>query len=417
VVIVPHPTVAIVGAGPSGLMAAERLAAAGCRVTVYERLASPARKLLMAGRGGLNLTHSEPLEVFLGRYPGAPAVVLEAVRRFPPEALVAWTSGLGIETFKGSSGRIFPQGLKASPLLRAWLRRLAALGVTLETRHDWTGWDGEGRLTFRLAEGPVRAVAADAVLLAAGGASWPRLGTDGSWVATLERGDIRVAPLVPANAGVLVPWSAHVVPRFAGTPLKRIAVQSGHTVHRGEAVVTASGFEGNAIYAALPAIREALRARDTTTIAIDFRPDESDDALAERLALPRAKDSMANHLRKRLALTPLQVALLREGSKGALPADPGALARLVKAAPVTVTGVAGLARAISTAGGVALDGVDEHLMLKARPGTFVAGEMLDWEAPTGGYLLQASFATGVAAAEGIARYLGQTTPLSPTVTS
>ncbi len=388
-------------------MAAERLASLGLRVTVYERLASPARKLLMAGRGGLNLTHGEPLDRLLARYPGAPAVVLDAVRKFPPEALVAWAAGLGIETFTGSSGRVFPKDLKASPLVRAWLRRLAGLGVQIAVRHEWIGWDGAGHLLFRRSDGTEVCVAAGATLLALGGASWPRLGTDGGWVPILTHAGVQVTTLTAANAGVLVPWSAHIVPRFAGEPLKRIAVTAGGNVARGEAVLTATGLEGGAVYATLPAVRAALKESAPTAIAIDLRPDESEADLARRLAGPRTKDSMANMLRKRLALTPAAIALLREAGRGALPVEADALAKLVKAVPVTVSGVAGLERAISTAGGVALDGLDDGLMLKVRPGVFVAGEMLDWEAPTGGYLLQACFATGVAAADGIVRYVSR----------
>lgn len=395
--------IAIIGSGPAGLMAAEVLAAAGHHVTVYERLASPARKLLMAGRGGLNLTHSEALPQLLARYPGAPAAVLRAIEAFPPEALIAWVHGLGIETFVGSSGRIFPKGLKASPLLRAWLKRLGDMGVEMRPRHLWTGWTADGALSFQRDDDTVFSVTPDATLLALGGASWPRLGTDGTWVPVLEGAGTRVAPLLPANAGLLISWSAPLRDRFAGTPLKRIAVSCGGHTQRGEAVITRTGLEGGAVYALLPEVRKALAAGGPATTTLDLRPDDDLATVLRRVSLPRGKESLANFLRKRLALTPAAIALLREPGRGSVPSEPDALGRLIKALPLAVAGTAGLERAISTAGGVTLDSLDEAFMLKARPGVFAAGEMLDWEAPTGGYLLQASFATGRAAAEGILR--------------
>lgn len=393
--------IAIIGSGPAGLMAAEVLAAAGNRVTVYERLASPARKLLMAGRGGLNLTHSEALPEVLSRYPGAPTSVLRAIEHFPPEALLAWVHGLGIDTFVGSSGRIFPKGLKASPLLRAWLKRLADLGVEMRTRHLWTGWSAAGALTFQREDGTVTSLTPDATLLALGGASWPRLGTDGSWVPVLAQAGASVSPLLPANAGILISWSAPLLARFAGAPLKRIALSCGGHTQRGEAVITRTGLEGGAVYALFPEVRKALAAGAPATVTLDLRPDDDLATVIRRVSLPRGKESLANFLRKRLALTPAAMAVLREPGRGSLPGEPEALARLIKALPLTAIGTAGLERAISTAGGVRLDSLDDRFMLRTRPGVFAAGEMLDWEAPTGGYLLQASFATGRAAAKGI----------------
>lgn len=404
--------VAIIGAGPAGLMAAEVLARNGHLVTVYDHMASPARKFLMAGRGGLNVTHSEPIDIFLSRYRPLPAPLKHAIEAFPPEALRAWAEGLGEPLFVGSSGRVFPRSLKASPLLRAWLRRLDGLGVKLETRQTWRGWTKTGALLFEHAGGAHSEASADATLLALGGASWPRLGSDGGWTRILEANGVAVTPLAPANTGVLVPWSQHLRERFAGAPLKRIAVRFNGNEQRGEAVVTQTGLEGGTIYALSSHLREALAKDAPVAISLDLKPDETLAALAARLSAPRGKASLASFLRKRLALAPAAIALLREaapgGAGGALPEQPEDLAAHIKSVTIQVTGLAGLERAISTAGGVSFSAVDEHLMLKARPGVFVAGEMLDWEAPTGGYLLQASFSTAVAAAEGLSRWLAGT---------
>lgn len=389
-------TVAIVGAGPAGLFAAERLADAGLSVTVYDRMPSVARKFLMAGRGGLNLTHSEDLEAFVARYGAAADWLRPKLERFPPQALVAWAEGLEQPTFVGSSGRVFPKALKASPLLRAWLARLGALGVEVRTRHEWRGWTPDGALAFRTPDGEI-AARADATVLALGGASWPKLGTDGGWTAFLAED---VTAFRPANMGVNVAWSP-VMQGFAGQPLKGIGLTfAGRTV-RGEAVVTRYGLEGGAVYSLSAELRDAVAREGAAVLEVDLRPDMSVGALTGRLAKPRGGQSLSNHLRKALKLTPVETNLLREAHGKDLPAEPGALARAIKAAPLRVTGVQGLARAISSAGGVRLDAIDEDLMLIRRPGVFVAGEMLDWEAPTGGYLLQASFATGLAAAEGV----------------
>jgi uncharacterized flavoprotein (TIGR03862 family) len=399
--------IAVVGAGPAGLMAAEVLASAGHRVTVYDRMASPARKFLMAGRGGLNLTHSEALETFLSRYSGSAAsVVREAIAQFPPSQMIDWAHSLGIETFVGSSGRVFPKAMKASPLLRAWLKRLDALGVTLKTRHTWRGFTDDGGITFEKPDGDTLIVRPDAAILALGGASWPKLGSDGSWVHPFSAAGIPVMPLQASNAGVGVPWSAHMM-KHSGTALKRIAITVADDTVRGEAVITRRGLEGGAVYALSPRLREAL-AGGSASVSIDLRPDETIAGLTVRLGKPRGKMSVANYLRKTVALPPAAIALVREAAGGApLASEPGALAARLKSVVLPVTSMAGLERAISTAGGVASTAIDRTFRIIARPGTFVAGEMLDWDAPTGGYLLQATFATGAAAGKGALKWIAR----------
>ena len=396
----PVRHVAVIGAGPAGLMAAERLAGAGVRVTVHERMPSVARKFLMAGRGGLNLTHSEPLEAFLKRYGDEPREVARWIDAFSPAELIAWAEGLGQPTFVGSSGRVFPRAMKASPLLRAWLERLQTMGVEVRTRSRWTGWR-DGALVLQTPEGE-RLEQADAVVLALGGASWPRLGSDGAWRPWLEAAGVEVAPFRPANAGFDVAWSDAFKLRFAGRPLKAAFSFGGRTV-RGEAVISTYGIEGGAIYALSAALRDAIEADGAAVLTVDLKPDLSLGRLTERLQRPRGKASLSNHLRKAAGLDPLAIALMREA--GDPPAQGAALAERVKATPLRLLAMQGLDRAISSAGGVRLDQLDENLMLRRRPGVFVAGEMLDWEAPTGGYLLQASFASAAVAAAGVLSWL------------
>lgn len=395
--------VVIIGAGPAGLMAADQLAALGHRVTLYDRMPSPGRKFLMAGRGGLNLTHSEPLARFIGRYGPARDWIGPMVEAFPPDDLRDFARGLGQETFVGSSGRVFPRAMKASPWLRAWLTRLGDLGVRLQARHVFLGFDADGAVRFAGPDGAEVAVVADAVLLALGGASWPRLGADGGWVDILGRDGVAVTPLAPSNCGFEVAWSEHVR-RHAGEPVKRAAIVLGDERVRGEIMLTGYGLEGGAVYALSRPLREAIASAGHADIHVDLRPDYSLAELAGRLAAPRGKRSLSTHLAKAAGLAPASVALLREGHRP-LPEAPAALAAAIKAVPVRLVAARPLERAISTAGGVAREAVDERLMLRARAGVFVAGEMLDWEAPTGGYLLQASFATAMHAAAGLAAWL------------
>ncbi len=378
-------------------MAAETLAGSGHKVVVYERMQSPARKLLMAGRGGLNLTHSEPLENFLNRYGSNADRIRAIVAAFPPDKLVAWANSLEQPTFVGSSGRVFPRAMKASPLLRAWLKRLQSLGVTLRTRHTWKGFDASGALIIENEAGAAVDEKFDATILALGGASWPKLGSDGGWVTVLDRAGVAMTLLRPSNCGVRVAWSDHLLARFEGAPIKRIAISLGVARATGEATITRGGLEGGAVYALGPQIRAALDAHGRADLLIDLRPDLSADAIAAKLVSARKGDSATNMLRKLAGLSAPAIGLLREHP---LPQRTSDLARRIKAVSVTVTGLADIARAISTAGGVAWAELDDGLMLRRMPGVFVAGEMLDWDAPTGGYLLQACFASGVAAARG-----------------
>lgn len=402
--------IAIIGGGPAGLMAAEVAARGGAAVTVYERMPTVGRKFLLAGRGGLNLTHSEEISSFLRRYGAAQPHLRAAVEAFPPAALRAWCEALGQETFVGSSGRVFPRAMKTSPLLRAWLRRLDAAGVGFKLRHRWDGWDDAGRVRFDTPEGPT-AISADATVLALGGASWPHLGSDGAWVDAVSGAGVGVAPLQPANCGFVVRWSDIFRTRFAGQPLKRLALSFGDRSVRGEALVTETGLEGGGVYALSASLREAIAGTGAALLRIDLRPDLTHGDLAVRLAAPRAKQSLSTFLRKAANLSPVAIGLLQEAAKASsqhlAAMAPAALADLVKAVPVRLTGTAPIARAISTAGGIAFDQVDERFMLLRRPGVFVAGEMLDWDAPTGGYLLQACFATGVAAGRGAVEWLAR----------
>jgi uncharacterized flavoprotein (TIGR03862 family) len=389
--------IAVIGAGPAGLMAAERLSGQGFTVAVLDAMATPGRKFLMAGRGGLNLTHSEPLAKFIQRYGDRAERVKPWLDRFSPEDLRRWADGLSAETFVGSSGRVFPKAMKASGLLRNWLRRLADAGVAFRLRHRWVGFEGE-RLQF---DGEIRSVTARATILALGGASWPKLGSDAGWIPTLASRGVEIRPFQPANCGFEIAWSDHFRGRAAGQPLKNIGLSLGGDMVRGEMVVTRHGIEGGAVYA----ISAALRNRLPAALTLDLKPQMEVDALAHRLAERRKGRSLSAWLTGELKLSSLAYSLLREVSE-VVPDDPTALARLIKAVPLKVERTRPIAEAISSAGGIAFEAVDAALMLRALPGVFVAGEMLDWEAPTGGYLLQGCFGSAVAAADGAADFLG-----------
>jgi uncharacterized flavoprotein (TIGR03862 family) len=399
--------VAIIGAGPAGLMAADILSRDGVHVIVFDQKPSPARKFLLAGRGGLNLTHSEPFETFMTRYGSAESHLRAAIAAFTPDNLRNFAHELGQDTFIGSSGRIFPKAFKASPLLRAWLRRLASSGVEFRPRHHWIGWNREGDLSFATVEGDV-SLQHDATILALGGASWPHLGSDGAWTTILAQRGVDIAPLRPANSGFTVSWSERFRTFHAGQPLKGLALSFGGKTVRGEAMLTAGGIEGGGIYALSSALREAIAADGTARLRIALRPDLSQADLQRRLDAPRGKRSLSNHLRRTLHLSPTEIALLHEVSSARLGERSSAeIAALVNNVEISLTGTTLMARAISSAGGVRFESVNDDFMLKQLPGVFVAGEMLDWEAPTGGYLLQATFATGAAAGRGALRWLNQ----------
>ena len=404
-----NKTVAVIGAGPAGLMAADVLSVAGVAVTIYDRMPSVGRKFLLAGRGGLNLTHSEALDLFLSRYGAARPRLEAAIRHFAPEALRAFSEQLGQPTFVGSSGRVFPKALKASPLLRAWLRALDARRVAFRLRHHWRGWNEAGALVFDSPAGSITC-APDATVLALGGMSWPRLGSDGAWVDVLRAQGIAIAPLKPANVGFEVAWTERFRAEFAGQPLKNIALMFEGTTVRGEAVITRDGLEGGAVYALSAPLREAILRDGAALLKISLKPDLDRSALMARLERRRGKQSFSNFLRKTLGLSTVAIALLNEpalSTAAKLPSlSAAALADLINDLPVQLVGVRPVERAISTAGGIRFAELDDHLMLRRRPGVFVAGEMLDWEAPTGGYLLQACFATGAAAAHGALEWLG-----------
>jgi uncharacterized flavoprotein (TIGR03862 family) len=399
---------AVIGAGPAGLMAAETLARAGLAVTVYDRMPSPGRKFLLAGRGGLNLTHSEQLERFLSRYREAAPRLRAAIEAFPPEALRAWCEELGQETFVGTSGRVFPKAMKSSPLLRAWLKRLAALKVAYAPRHCWAGWDAEGGLLFDTPPGRT-VVAADVTVFALGGASWPRLGSDGHWTALFASRGIAISPLKPSNCGFAADFSDLFRTRFEGQPLQGIELRFEGESARGEAVVTKAGLEGGAVYALSAPLRDAIERTGAAVLTIDLRPGLTAPELENALAKPLGKQSFSNFLRKAVKLSPAGIGLLQEAAhRDGVPLssmESETLAALIKAVPIRLTAAASIERAISTAGGVAFDELDQYFMLRRMPGTFIAGEMLDWEAPTGGYLLQACFSTGAAAAKGASDWL------------
>ena len=386
--------IAIIGGGPAGLMAAEIAANQGIRVDVFDAMPSVGRKFLLAGKGGLNLTHAEPLERFLKRYAEKAARLEPLIRDFDPEALRQWAFGLGVETFIGSSQRIFPVEMKAAPLLRAWIRRLKAQGVCFHTRHRWQGWTPEGQLIFSNPSGHHK-IAAQATVLALGGASWPHLGSDGQWVEYLEDQGIPVIPLEASNSGFIRSWSAFFSQQFAGSPVKTVVAsvkdQEGQDPVRGEFMITERGLEGGLVYALSAALRAQIRAKGSAELLIDLCPDRSIERLEKDLGEKRGKSSLSTHLRKKAGLSEVKIALLRE-SHPDLSGE--GLAAKIKALPITLESTFPIAEAISSAGGVSLESLNEDLMVNHHPGLFMAGEMLDWDAPTGGYLLTASFATG-----------------------
>ncbi|MCU0072020.1 TIGR03862 family flavoprotein [Pseudomonas koreensis] len=398
--------VAIIGGGPAGLMAAEVLSQAGVRVDLYDGMPSVGRKFLLAGVGGMNITHSEAYPAFLSRYAERAPNIAPLLRAFDADALCRWIHELGIETFIGSSGRVFPTDMKAAPLLRAWLKRLRDSGVVIHTRHRWLGWDENGALRIDSPEGE-KTLNPDATLLALGGGSWSRLGSDGAWMLPLEQRGVGLAPLQPSNCGFEVQaWSEVMVNKFAGAPLKNIAIGLNDDVPRlGECVITATGIEGSLIYALSAPIREAINVHGVATIHIDLLPGRPVDKLQAALSKPRGSRSMAKHLHSQVGIDGVKAALLRELTDAATFADPELLARAIKALPLTLVKTRPLDEAISSAGGVTFEAMDERLMLKALPGVFCAGEMLDWEAPTGGYLLTACFASGRAAGFRMAQWL------------
>ncbi|RSZ36915.1 MULTISPECIES: TIGR03862 family flavoprotein [unclassified Variovorax] len=407
------PTVAVIGGGPAGLMAAEVLSASGAQVHVYDAMPSVGRKFLLAGRGGLNLTHSEPFDAFASRFGERRAQLEPMLAQFGPQQVREWASGLGIETFVGTSGRVFPTDMKAAPLLRAWLHRLRAAGVQFHMRHRWVG-DGAfdaASLRFATPAGEVT-TRADAVVLALGGASWARLGSDGAWAPWLQAKGMEVAPLLPANCGFdSTGWSEHFSSRFAGQPFKSVAISftdshGRHFARKGEFVATASGIEGSLIYAASALLRDEIAARGSATLLLDLLPDRSAEQVLAAVKHPRGARSLSSHLKSRLGLEGIKAGVLHEALSREAMHDEAQLAATIKAVPLKLVAARPIDEAISTAGGVRFEALDAQLMSQALPGVFVAGEMLDWEAPTGGYLLTASMASGASAARGAIRRLG-----------
>ena len=398
--------IAIIGAGPAGLMAAETLVAQKHKPVLFDAMPTPARKFLMAGKSGLNLTHNEDMATFLARYGEREEELTPTISGFTPDEVRAWADGLGAESFVGSSGRIFPKSMKASPLLRAWLKRLTEGGATLRTRHKWTGWssDSPDTLTFETADGP-RQVRAKATILALGGASWPRLGSDGTWAGRLADKKVDVEAFRPANCGFLCEWSEHFSNRFAGDPVKNVTLNAGELSAKGDFIISKDGIEGGVVYALSAVLRDSIELAGSATAMLDLTPDRSIERLSRAFAKPRGKKSFATYIKKAAGLSGVKAGLLRECLPAAVFDKPAHLARAVKALRVKLVATRPIAEAISTAGGVSFASVDEHLMLKAVPGTFCAGEMLDWEAPTGGYLINASLAQGKQAGEGVAHWL------------
>jgi uncharacterized flavoprotein (TIGR03862 family) len=404
--------VAIIGAGPAGLMAAETLSLAGVQVDIYDAMPSAGRKFLLAGIGGLNITHSEPYDTFCSRYGDRQAQLRPILDRLPPSALRSWASGLGIETFVGSSGRVFPSGMKAAPLLRAWLHRLRSSGVRLHVRHRWLGWNSDGGLRLSNTGGEI-SIKPEATILALGGASWPKLGSDGAWVSLLEGMGVDVAPLQSANCGFDVTWSEHLRSQFAGAPVKSVAltftdVQRVTERRQGEMIIGSHGVEGSLVYAFSRQLREYVNAHGKATFTLDLAPGYEAERLLAEVSHPRGSRSISSHLKSRIGITGVKMALLHEFLSKEQFADAATLAAAIKALPITVHATRPIEEAISTAGGVSFRSLDEKLMLQSLPGVFVAGEMVDWEAPTGGYLLTACFASGLAAGLGVLDWLRST---------
>ncbi|CAG0961645.1 3-dehydro-bile acid delta(4,6)-reductase [Rhodocyclaceae bacterium] len=409
----PERKVAVIGGGPAGLMAAEVISRNGLRVDVYDAMPSAGRKFLLAGKGGLNLTHAEPQDAFRSRYGMRRPQLEPLLDAFGPDALRDWARGLGVETFVGTSGRVFPAGMKAAPLLRTWLHRLREAGVRFHMRHRWLGWDDQGALRFATPQGEHR-LRADAVVLAMGGGSWPKLGSDGAWAQLLVQRGVEVAALRPANCGFDIGWSEHFRTRFAGHPVKPVVVSftdAAGLVHRrqGEFVVTATGVEGSLVYALSAALRDGIAARGGAVLHLDLAPGWELPRLIEELSRPRGSRSLSSHLQSRIGIRGVKAGLLREIVPAQDFADPARLAAAIKALPLRLVAPRPLEEAISSAGGVAFEALDEHLMIRKLPGVFCAGEMLDWEAPTGGYLLTACFASGRAAGRGALAWLNQKT--------
>lgn len=409
----PAQQFAVIGGGPAGLMAAEVLAKAGLQVDVFDAMPSLGRKFLLAGIGGLNITHSEEFALFCTRYAQGQANLQVALDDLPPQQLCAWVHGLGIDTFVGTSGRVFPKEMKAAPLLRAWLHRLRGAGVRLHVRHRWQGWGREGQLQFSTPQGMVE-YAPSATVLALGGASWPKLGSDGAWVPWLKGQGVQVAPLESANCGFERPWSDYLRDQFAGAPLKSVALkftdlQGRETERLGEMVIASHGVEGGLVYAFSREIRQTIKQHGHATFTLDLLPGRSTERVQKELdGLARSSQSLSAYMKAKLGLSGVKLALLHEVLGKDDFKAPNKLLHAIKALPVTVYAPRPIAEAISSAGGVCFEGLDANYMLTHKPGVFVAGEMLDWEAPTGGYLLTACFATGLAAGRGVLKWLGAT---------